>query len=83
MRLTATMFLRPPWAALFGNSTGNAREPSRRAATSSMPEAMGSSETNAVVTYEGSTHARMMVPSSVRPNVVPMWRRVKFAFTQA
>ncbi|MFR7736053.1 MAG: hypothetical protein ACLU0V_00260 [Eggerthella lenta] len=79
MMLTATMFLRPPWAALFGNST----ETPAAARAACMPEAMGSSETNAVVTYEGSTHARMMVPSSVRPNVVPMWRRVKFAFTQA
>ena len=50
MMLTATMFFRPPWVALRGKRTGKARAPSRRAATSAIPEAMGRAAVKKVVT---------------------------------
>lgn len=83
MALTTVMFLKPPCEALFGSSTGKARAPSRRAAASSAPEAIGKNATNAVDQYEGSDHAMRTVASSVKPNVVPMCRSEKFAFTHA
>ena len=83
MAHTTAMLLKPPPAACFGRSAGNEHVPSRRASTSSPPEASGKSATNAVAATGGRSRVVPTHASSVKPNTVPMCLMEKFAFTQA